>query len=224
MSHLLKLRPRPGALAGILLACFAAAACSKQGRPAAAGPKQETEILFRRMQAAWNQIFTSEGSGEYRMARFAVYAREKDTKCGRLTGGVSYCPEERLVAAEEGWLQTARQQGGGALAYGLARALARHVQHELTIDERVEKAIQKAPASKQELLGKREIQADCFVGLWRRRHEGDAPPLDALKQAARAWTAQSGDARLQGVLEQRLDWMQRGHDQGELAACNVFAQ
>ncbi|MGB9612350.1 MAG: hypothetical protein ACPL7M_15360, partial [Bryobacteraceae bacterium] len=83
---------RRAALAGVLFVIVAATGCSRQGRAPAAGPKQETEILFRRMQATWNQIFTSEGSGEYRMARFVVYVREKDTKCGRLTGGVHYCP------------------------------------------------------------------------------------------------------------------------------------
>jgi predicted metalloprotease len=204
--------------------CLLLASCGKKGQGSAAAPKQESEILFRRMQAAWNQIFTHEGSGEYRMARLAVYAGVKDTKCGKAAGGVSYCPEERLVAAEQGWLESLRQSGPAALHYALARTLARHVQHELTIDERVAKAAEAQPDKKEDLLRKREIQADCFVGLWRRYHEGEAPALDALKLAARQWTARQNDERLKAVLEARLEWMQRGFDMGELPACNIFAE
>jgi predicted metalloprotease len=204
--------------------CLALASCGKRGQGSAAAPKQESEILFRRMQAAWNQIFTHEGSAEYRMARLAVYAGVRDTRCGKAAGGVSYCPEERLVAAEQGWLESLRQSGAAMLHYALARTLARHVQHELTIDERVDRAAAAEPAKKEELVSKREIQADCFVGLWRRFHEGDAPPLDALKQAARQWTARQEDERLKAVLDARLEWMQRGFDMGELSACNIFAE
>lgn len=204
--------------------CLVLASCGKKGQGSAAAPKQEVEILFRRMQAAWNQIFTHEGSGEYRMARLAVYSGEKETKCGKAAGGVSYCPEERLIAAEQGWVDSLRRSGGALLDYALARTLARHVQHELTIDERVEKAAQAEPAKKEDLLRKREIQADCFVGLWRRYHEGDAPPFEALQQAARQWTAEQGDERLRAVVDARLDWMRRGFEGGELSACNIFAE
>lgn len=204
--------------------CLVPASCGKKGQGGAAAPKQEVEILFRLMQAAWNQIFTQEGSGEYRMARFAVYSGQKETKCGKVAGGVSYCPEERLVAAERDWVDSLRRSGGGLLHYALARTLARHVQHELTIDERVEKAAEVEPAKKEDLLRRREIQADCFVGLWRRYHEGEAPPLEALQQAARQWTAGQSDERLRAVVDARLDWMRRGFDGGELSACNIFAE
>lgn len=198
--------------------------CSWKGRGSAAAPKQEAEILFRRMQAAWNQIFMLEGAGEYRMARFVVFSGQRETRCGKAAAGVSYCPEERLIAAEQGWVDSLRRSGGPLLHYALARTLARHVQHELTIDERVEKAAEAEPAKKEDLLSKREIQADCFVGLWRRYHEGEAPPLEALQQAAQQWTAEQGDDRLRAVQDARLDWMRRGFEGGELPACNIFAE
>lgn len=207
--------------AGLFLS---AQSCSRKSRGSAAAPKQEAEILFRRMQAAWNQIFTLEGAGEYRMARFTVYSGEKETKCGKVAAGIHHCPDERLIAAEQGWLDAMRRSGGALLDYALARTLARHVQHELTIDERVEKAAQAEPPKREELLRKREIQADCFVGLWRRFHEGEAPPLEALQQAARQWTAEQSDERLRAIVDARLDWMRRGFDGGELSACNIFAE
>lgn len=215
-------RPRIALLAAAVFSLAAAASCGRQGQ-GSGSPKQEIEILFRRMQAAWNQIFTQEGTGEYRMARLALYSGERETKCGKAAGGVHYCPEERLVSLEQGWADSARQSGGARLHYALARTLARHVQHELTIDERVAKAAESEPAKKEELLRKREMQADCFVGLWRKFHEGDAPPLDLLKEAARQWTEPGGEERLRATADQRLAWMQRGFETGELNACNVFA-
>lgn len=208
---------------GAALVLTLLAACGRSGSTGQRESKQEVEIVFRRMQAAWNQVFTQEGTGEYRMARIVLYSGRKETKCGAVTGPVDYCPQERLVAVEQGWARNARQRGGATLEYALARALARHVQHELTIDERVEKAIAAEPARKQELLKKREMQADCFVGLWRRFHEGEAPPLEELENAARAWTAETRDAVLEAALAERILWMQRGFDQGEINACNVFA-
>lgn len=223
MFHAAAARRRAALLTAASL-CLALASCGRKGQGGGVRPKQEVEVLFRLMQAAWNQVFTQEGTGEYRMARLVLYSGSRDTKCGRVSGGLNYCPEERLVTAAQGWVQSAQQSGGGALHYALARTLARHVQHELTIEERVAKAAEAEPAKKEELLRKREIQTDCFVGLWRKYHGGEAPPLEVLKQAARLWTEQNGDARQRGALQARLEWMQRGFDAGELSACNIFAE
>jgi predicted metalloprotease len=206
------------------LSLLLSAACfRKPDSQQAAGPKQETEVLFRRMQAAWNQIFTTEGSGEYRMAKIALYRGEMETPCGKVSRGVHYCPSGRLVSADLGWLEEAKKSQPAAPAYLLARTLARHVQHQLTIEERVGKAIAADPRKKDELLRQREMQAECFVGLWRRNHEGQAPSPDQLKSAARWWSEQGGEAPPASTLEERMRWLDRGLAAEEIGACNVFA-
>ncbi len=213
------------AMASVLaLAAFLPAACSrKPDSRQAVAPKQEMEIMFRLMQAAWNQIFSAEGSGEYRMAKIELYRGEKETPCGKVSRGVHYCPSSRLVSADLGWLEEAGKAEPAAPAYLLARTLARHVQNQLTIDERVEKAIAAGPRKKDELLRQREMQADCFVGLWRRNHEGQAPSAEELKSAARWWSGQGGEAPPASTLEERLRWLDRGLAAEEIGACNVFA-
>jgi len=192
------------------------------GRSGPAAPKHDVEILFRRMQAVWNHVFTSEGAGEYRMARLALYQGQKETRCGRFSAGPGYCPEERLVAVEQGWAEAGKKDEA-MLVYGLARTLARHVQHELGIEERVAKAIRDDARLKEDLLRKREWQTECLVGLWRRYSEEKSPELESLKQAALRWTAVGGQEPLLAAGEDRTAWMQRGFEGGELAACNVFA-
>jgi predicted metalloprotease len=224
------LRPRR-APAAPALACVAvfllisAAGCSrKPDSQQSAAPKQETEVLFRRMQAAWNQIFTTEGSGDYRMARIELYRGEKETPCGKVSGGVHYCAERGLVTVDLDWLEGVKRSQPAAPAYLLARTLARHVQHQLTVDERVEKAIAADPRKKDELLRQREMQTECFVGLWRKNHEGQAPAPEELKSAARWWSEQGGAAPPASTLEERLKWFDRGLAAEEIAACNVFAE
>lgn len=212
------------AAAALVLAAFLPVACSpKPASQKTGGPKQETEILFRLMQAAWNQIFTANGSGEYRMAKIVLYRGETETPCGKVSAGVHYCASNRLVSADLSWLEGVQKAQPAVPAYLLARALARHVQHELTVDQLLEKAIAADPSKRDELLIQREMQTECFVGLWRRHHEGQAPSAEDLKSAVRWWAERAGDAAAASVLEDRLRWFDRGFQADEISACNVFA-
>lgn len=212
-------------VSGAALLLVAGASCGGNKPPAEkSGPQQELEVLFRRMQAAWNQIFTSEGTGEYRMARLEIFSGEKETPCGKVSGGIHYCAQNRKVFVDRGWLEGASRPEPGVRGYLVARTLARHVQRELTVDERVEKAIAANPKQKDELLGKRELQAECFVGLWRHYHEEAEPSADALRQAMKAAPPQGREELALPPLEDRLRWFDRGLASDEIAACNIFAE
>lgn len=216
---------RPWLLAAAGMALLAAVSCSaRKPAPAKSGSQQNFEILFRHMQAAWNNIFTSDGAGEYRMARIEFFGGEKETPCGKISRGLHYCAENRTISVHNGWLEGSEAPPPDVRAYILARTLARHVQHQLTIDERVEKAIAANPREKDSLLRKREFQTDCFVGLWRRYHEQPEPSADALKNAMREAARQGGEELPNAILEDRLLWFSRGLEAEEIAACNVFAE
>jgi predicted metalloprotease len=206
-------------------ALLAAVSCSpRKPAPAKSASQQNLEILFRTMQAAWNHIFTTDGAGEYRMARIEIFDGEKETPCGRISSGLHYCAENRMISVHNGWLDGSQAPPPDVRAYLLARTLARHVQHQLTIDERVEKAIAANPRDKDSLLRKRELQTDCFVGLWRRFHEQSEPSADALKNAMRLAAQHGGEERPISLLEDRLLWFSRGLEANEIAACNIFAE
>lgn len=212
-------------ISGAALVLVAGASCGgKKPAPEKSGPQQELEVLFRRMQAAWNHIFTSEGVGEYRMARLEVFSGEKETPCGKISAGIHYCAANRTVSVGRGWLEGSNRPEPAVRDYLLARTLARHVQHELTIDERVEKAIAARPAEKDSLLRKRELQTECFAGLWRHYHEGAEPAAEALRQGLRAAAAQGGEEPGLPPVEERLRWFERGLASDEIAACNIFAE
>ena len=212
-------------VSGAALLLLTGASCGrKAAAPAKSGPQQELEVLFRRMQASWNHIFTSDGAGEYRMARLEFFSGEKETPCGKISGGIHYCAENRTVSLDRGWLEGAERPERGVRDYLLARTLARHVQHELTIDERVEKAIANKPAEKDGVLRKREMQTECLVGLLRHYYEEAEPSADALRQAMKAAPPQGREELAFPPLEDRLRWFDRGLASDEIAACNVFAE
>lgn len=216
---------RRGAFAGACLALVLAVSCG--GRKAAeekSSPQQDVEILFRRMQAAWNQIFTTDGAGEYRMARLEFFQGGKETPCGKVSGGIHYCAENRIVSIDRGWLEGANRPPAEAQAYLLARTLARHVQRQLGAGERVEKASAARPREKEDLWRKRELQVDCLVGLWRRHYEQAEPAAAALREAMRTAAPQGGEEPALPPIEERLRWFERGLAAEEIAACNVVAE
>lgn len=214
-----------GMASGAALLLLTGVSCGgNRPAPEKSGPEQNLEILFRRMQAVWNHIFTADGAGEYRMARLEFFSGAKETPCGRISGGIHYCAKSRTVSVDRGWLEGANRPQPALRDYLLARTLARHVQQELTIDERVEKTIAAKPAEKDSLLRQRELQAECFVGLWRRYHEEAEPAAGALRQALQSAAQQGREEPALPPLEDRLRWFERGLGADEIAACNVFAE
>lgn len=210
--------------AGLALLSLALGGCGNRApRQQPQGLQRDYEVQFRLMQAAWNQIFSIEGSGEYRIPRIAFYKGELETPCGKAAGGLEYCQKNRQVSVDLDWLERLRRQQPDAPLYLLARITARHVQQELTIDERIEKAIGSRPASRDDLLRKRDLQTDCLVGVWR-HHDRREPSAEALKLAARWLAEQGGEAQPSVPLDERLRWFDRGVERGEIAACNIFAE
>ena len=84
-----------------------------------------------------------------------------------------------------------------------------------------------------------ELQADCFAGLWanhanRSRQVVEAGDIEEALTAAQA----IGDDTLQrqsqgyvrpesfthGTSQQRMQWFNRGWEQGTLASCDTFAE
>jgi hypothetical protein len=130
-----------------------------------------------------------------------------------------------------------RAPGEFAEAYVIAHEIGHHVQKILGIEGRVQRLRQSNPAQANPLSVRLELQADCFAGVWakstQQRKIIDQSDIAAGLRAAAA----VGDDRLQkmatghvspesfthGSSQQRIQWLQRGLDSGQISACDTFA-
>jgi predicted metalloprotease len=179
----------------------------------------------------------------WRPARLVLFWDGTRSGCGDASAamGPFYCPLDERVYMDLGFYRELARRFGApgefAQAYVVAHEVAHHLQHVLGIAPRVREAQERAPAARNELSVRMELQADCLAGAWA-RSVGDRGRLDPgdLEAGLRA-AAAVGDDRIQqatqgsvqperfthGTAEQRASWFRRGWDAGNPDACDTFA-
>jgi predicted metalloprotease len=192
-------------------------------------------------QNTWTQILQAQGVS-YRRAKLDLFRDSIDSACGsaQSASGPFYCPADEKVYIDLGFYDELKQRFGAsgdfAEAYVLAHEIGHHVQKQLGIESKVRAAQQQNPQAANQLSVRLELQADCFAGIWAHSTQqrnilepGDVE--EGLKAAAAV-----GDDRIQrmtrgtvnpesfthGSSAQRMEWFQRGFQDGTIAACNTF--
>jgi uncharacterized protein len=192
-------------------------------------------------QNTWSQILPAQGT-PYRHAKLVLYRDAYDSACGTAQSatGPFYCPQDEKVYIDLGFYDELKQRFGApgefAEAYVLAHEIGHHVQKLLGIEGKVRAAQQQNPQAANQLSVALELQADCFAGVWghstQQRNLLDPGDVDSGLKAAAA----VGDDRLQrmsrgtvnpetfthGSSAQRMEWFQRGFQDGLITSCNTF--
>jgi predicted metalloprotease len=202
---------------------------------------QFVTFVLNDTQNTWSQILPSQGV-PYRHAKLVLFRDSIDSACGMAQSatGPFYCPEDEKVYIDLGFYDELKQRFGApgdfAEAYVLAHEIGHHVQKLLGIEAKVRAAQQQNPQAANQLSVGLELQADCLAGVWghstQQRNILEAGDVDEGLKAAAA----VGDDRLQrmsrgtvnpetfthGSSAQRMQWFQRGFQDGTIAACNTF--
>ena len=202
---------------------------------------QFVTFVLNDTQNTWSQILPSQGV-PYRHAKLVLFRDSIDSACGMAQSatGPFYCPEDEKVYIDLGFYDELKQRFGApgdfAEAYVLAHEIGHHVQKLLGIEAKVRAAQQQNPRAANQLSVGLELQADCLAGVWghstQQRNILEAGDVDEGLKAAAA----VGDDRLQrmsrgtvnpetfthGSSAQRMQWFQRGFQDGTIAACNTF--
>jgi len=202
---------------------------------------QFVTFVLNDTQNTWNQILPAQGV-PYRHAKLVLFRDSIDSACGlaQSATGPFYCPEDEKVYIDLGFYDELKQRFGApgefAEAYVLAHEIGHHVQKLLGIEAKVRAAQQQNPQAANQLSVGLELQADCLAGVWghstQQRNILEAGDVDSGLKAAAA----VGDDRLQrmsrgtvnpetfthGSSVQRMQWFQRGFQDGTIAACNTF--
>lgn len=202
---------------------------------------QFVTFVLNDAQNTWSQILPAQGV-PYRHAKLVLFRDSIDSACGQAQSatGPFYCPEDEKVYIDLGFYDELKQRFGApgdfAEAYVLAHEIGHHVQKLLGIEGKVRSARQQNPQAANQLSVALELQADCFAGVWghstQQRNILDPGDVDEGLKAAAA----VGDDRLQrmsrgqvnpetfthGSSAQRMQWFQRGFQDGSIASCNTF--
>jgi len=202
---------------------------------------QFVTFVLNDTQNTWSEILPAQGV-QYRHAKLVLFRDSIDSACGlaQSATGPFYCPGDEKVYIDLGFYDELKQRFGApgefAEACVLAHEIGHHVQKLLGIERKVQTARQQNPQEANQLSVRLELQADCFAGVWghstQQRNILEAGDVDAGLKAAAA----VGDDRLQrtstgtvnpesfthGSSAQRMEWFQRGFQDGTIASCNTF--
>ncbi|OJA63678.1 metalloprotease [Burkholderia ubonensis] len=217
-----------------------------QGAPATDAGAVFTRKVLGNIERTWTTIFSTQLHEQYQPPTLVMFTNATPTACGtgQTAMGPFYCPGDRKVYIDLGFYDDLRRRFGAggdfAQAYVIAHEVGHHVQNLLGISGKVDAARRRSSEARSNALSVRmELQADCFAGVWANNAQRANQRLiepggfeQGLKTAAAI-----GDDRLQqqgqgyvvpesfthGSSEQRVYWLRRGLESGELSACDTFA-
>lgn len=187
---------------------------------------------------------------KYSVPKTVIFTGSVDTACGAATSAVGpfYCPGDNKAYFDPDFfaqLETQFGSSGGPLAqeYVVAHEFGHHVQN---LTGTIGKA-QQDPKGAQSAAVRTELQADCYAGVWMQYASttpapgSDQPFLKQLQQKdlndALSAASSVGDDRIQkaatgrtnpeswshGSSEQRQNWLYKGYQSADLAACDTFS-
>ena len=192
--------------------------------------------------ATWQKLFADSGK-TYEPATVVLYDDAVQSACGNTpsTVGPFYCPRDRKVYLDIGFMEQLQQRlnakGDFAQAYIVAHEIGHHVQNLLGVMDDVNLEQQENPDGANDLSVRVELQADCLAGIWGHTAyaQGDLLESGDLEEGLNA-AAAVGDDRIQkqsgqgvnpesfthGTSEQRVKWFRAGFDGGDPTACDTF--
>ncbi|WP_246797812.1 KPN_02809 family neutral zinc metallopeptidase [Burkholderia perseverans] len=205
-----------------------------------------TRKVLGNIERTWSQVFPAQLHRQYSPPTLVMFEHRTSTACGtgQTAMGPFYCPADRKVYIDLGFYDELRQKFGAggdfAQAYVIAHEVGHHVQKLLGISDQVDAARGRVSEAQANRLSVRlELQADCFAGVWaynaRQANQRLIEPGE-FEQGLRT-AAAIGDDTLQrrsqgyvvpdafthGTSEQRVSWLRRGMQHGDVRDCDTFA-
>jgi predicted metalloprotease len=207
-------------------------------------PEEEAKVveigkMLDDLQATWTRLL----GGRYQKSTLVLFRGATPSACGmgESAMGPFYCPGDQKVYLDLEFFDQLHRRFGApgdfAQAYVIAHEVGHHVQSILGVERQVRALQQRSPRQANQLSVLMELQADCFAGVWghstAQRGIMEAGDVEEGLQAAAA----IGDDTLQrqtagrvrpesfthGSAQQRVDWLKRGLQSGDVKACDTFA-
>jgi predicted metalloprotease len=199
--------------------------------------------VYNEINETWTDEFARAGE-QYEQPGLTFFTQAVQTGCGTASSQVGpfYCPPDRSIYIDIGFLDQLQQQFGAegryAQAYILAHEAGHHLQTLFGTEQKVRASQQARPNAANELSVAMELQADCYAGVWSRLADdrGNVSVGDAEVDQAIGAAEAVGDDRIQqktqgrvdpeswthGSAEQRRQWFMTGRRSGDVNKCNTF--
>ena len=200
-------------------------------------------VVLADTEKTWQEYFARQNA-RYTPTTLVLYTGGTQTACGtgQAAMGPFYCPADKKVYLDLSFYEEMRNKlgaaGDTAFGYVIAHEVGHHVQNLLGILPQVHQMQQQADKTEANRLSvKLELQADCFAGVWAKyAQRQDLLEAGDIEEAVKAAEA-VGDDTLQkrsrgyavpdsfthGTSEQRMYWLKRGLQSGDIKQCDTFA-
>ncbi|MEZ5775428.1 MAG: neutral zinc metallopeptidase [Hyphomicrobiaceae bacterium] len=211
--------------------------------PAGDDEARFVKVIFGYTEDVWTDIFKQIGRS-YRTPTLVMFSGQTPTACGPGMSmmGPFYCPLDEKVYIDLDFYRELQQRFGApgdfAQAYVVAHEVGHHVQKLFGIADRVQEIKQQVSERDANALQVRmELQADCFAGVWANQANQEKGILESgdVEEGLNAAKA-IGDDRIQrqtqgrvvpdafthGSSEQRVRWLRRGLESGDIRQCDTF--
>jgi predicted metalloprotease len=198
------------------------------GRTASALPAKEfVKRIVGSTEDVWTQLFQSVGT-RYEPPTVVLFTRSIVSSCGSVStaAGPFYCPSDRKVYLDTTFLSELPERSGAygdfAQAYLVVHEISHHVQHASGTMQQFDSAPSlTAERQRNQLQVRRELQADCYTGVWafyvQKRNMLEPGDLEEVP-AAQALS----DPSTYGTAAQRLWWFKQGFATGDPGQCETF--
>jgi predicted metalloprotease len=201
---------------------------------------QEACNTLASLNATWQPIFTQAGV-TFEQPILNFYAQSGSSGCGAAQSamGPFYCPTDNGIYIDTDFFREMEQKlgAGGDFArmYVMAHEYGHHVQTLTGVSDKVRAAQSRNPDDANPLSVRLELQADCYAGVWAARNRDRIEPGD-IEEGLTAAHAIGDDTLMKnagqrpmeaafthGSSEQRMTWLRRGMESGDVDQCDTFA-
>ena len=210
--------------------------------------EQEFELFASQILASTEDVWTAEFAkynAQYRAPKMVIFKGSVQSGCGNATSatGPFYCSADEKLYLDLDFFNEMQQsmgiKGDFACAYVIAHEVGHHVQHLLgTLDEAHQQMARMDEVNKNKLSVRIELQADYYAGVWGHHEQKMFGSLEDgdLEEAINA-AKKIGDDYLQkqagyrdvksdlfthGTSAQRMRWLKRGLQSGDLSQGDTF--
>ncbi len=198
-------------------------------------------------EAVWSKVLPQQKGIRFQAPTLVLFDGATESACGTAQSamGPFYCPNDRKIYLDTSFFRDMKQRFGGggdfAYAYVISHEMGHHIQNQLGLLPKVQRAQAQAGSKAQAnaLSVRVELMADCLAGVWansgnaehRFLEEGDIEKAvasaqaigdDRLQRASRGYVVP--DSFTHGSSAQRTQWLLKGLQSGQIDTCNAFNQ
>lgn len=206
---------------------------------------QMVSVVLKETEDVWANIFKNQLGRNYEPTVLVLFSGSDRSACGfaQAATGPFYCPADKKVYIDLSFYDELRKRfkapGDFAMAYVVAHEVAHHVQNLLGITRQMD--AQRGRVSKtrmNDLSVRLELQADFLSGVWAHHAHKQSGFLERgdIEEAMNA-AAAIGDDRIQmqargyvvpesfthGTSEQRMRWLRKGIETGDISQGDTFS-